>query len=54
MTAVKPSNSSGISVSWEPPPSHMQNGVIQEYRVNNGARATPDLPVLYYVSLSLF
>ncbi|XP_037543577.1 roundabout homolog 2-like [Nematolebias whitei] len=30
---VKPSNSSSISVSWDPPPSEMQNGVIQEYRV---------------------
>uniref|UniRef100_A0A674PL89 Roundabout, axon guidance receptor, homolog 3 (Drosophila) n=1 Tax=Takifugu rubripes TaxID=31033 RepID=A0A674PL89_TAKRU len=34
VTVVKPSNSSSISISWEPPPSHMQNGVIQEYRVN--------------------
>ncbi|XP_013886716.1 roundabout homolog 3 [Austrofundulus limnaeus] len=30
---VKPSNSSSINVSWGPPPSEMQNGVIQEYRV---------------------
>ncbi|XP_029704682.1 roundabout homolog 3 isoform X6 [Takifugu rubripes] len=33
VTVVKPSNSSSISISWEPPPSHMQNGVIQEYRI---------------------
>ncbi|XP_078787176.1 roundabout homolog 3 isoform X4 [Oryzias latipes] len=30
---VKLSNSSSISVSWEPPPADMQNGIIQEYRV---------------------
>ncbi|XP_056300191.1 roundabout homolog 3 isoform X3 [Pseudoliparis swirei] len=30
---VKLSNSSSISVSWEPPPSEMRNGIIQEYRV---------------------
>ncbi|XP_008330699.1 roundabout homolog 3 isoform X5 [Cynoglossus semilaevis] len=30
---VKLSNSSGVSVSWEPPPNEMQNGVIQEYKV---------------------
>lgn len=33
VATVKLSNSSSISVSWEPPPSRMQNGVIQEYRV---------------------
>ncbi|XP_061596225.1 roundabout homolog 3 isoform X1 [Cololabis saira] len=33
VTTVKLSNGSGISVSWEPPPSDMQNGIIQEYRV---------------------
>uniref|UniRef100_G3Q9N1 Roundabout, axon guidance receptor, homolog 3 (Drosophila) n=1 Tax=Gasterosteus aculeatus aculeatus TaxID=481459 RepID=G3Q9N1_GASAC len=33
VVTVKPSNSSSISVSWEPPPSEMQNGVIQEYKV---------------------
>lgn len=31
---LKPSNSSSISVSWEPPLSNMQNGIIQEYMVN--------------------
>ncbi|XP_047463148.1 roundabout homolog 3 isoform X2 [Mugil cephalus] len=33
VATAKLSNSSGISVSWEPPPSEMQNGIIQEYRV---------------------
>uniref|UniRef100_A0A672JJU2 Roundabout, axon guidance receptor, homolog 3 (Drosophila) n=1 Tax=Salarias fasciatus TaxID=181472 RepID=A0A672JJU2_SALFA len=33
VATVKLSNGSGISVSWEPPPSDMQNGIIQEYRV---------------------
>ncbi|TRY88273.1 hypothetical protein DNTS_009321, partial [Danionella cerebrum] len=27
------SNNSSISVSWQPPPTEMQNGVIQEYKV---------------------
>lgn len=27
------SNSSSISVSWQPPPPEMQNGIIQEYKV---------------------
>ncbi|XP_065115558.1 roundabout homolog 3 isoform X2 [Paramisgurnus dabryanus] len=30
---VKLSNSSSISVSWQPPPTEMQNGVIQEYKI---------------------
>ncbi|XP_039633630.1 roundabout homolog 3 isoform X1 [Perca fluviatilis] len=33
VATVKLSNSSSISVSWEPPPSEMHNGIIQEYRV---------------------
>ncbi|XP_049891298.1 roundabout homolog 3 isoform X7 [Epinephelus moara] len=33
VVTVKLSNSSSISVSWEPPPSEMQNGIIQEYRI---------------------
>ncbi|XP_060912012.1 roundabout homolog 3 isoform X3 [Labrus mixtus] len=33
VATVKLSNSSSISVSWEPPPSEMQNGIILEYRV---------------------
>ncbi|XP_035864829.1 roundabout homolog 3 isoform X2 [Sander lucioperca] len=33
VATVKLSNSSSISVSWEPPPSEKHNGVIQEYRV---------------------
>uniref|UniRef100_H2S8H8 Roundabout, axon guidance receptor, homolog 3 (Drosophila) n=1 Tax=Takifugu rubripes TaxID=31033 RepID=H2S8H8_TAKRU len=65
VTVVKPSNSSSISISWEPPPSHMQNGVIQEYRVNtrNYLNKTVDgntlstvlqglMPVLYQVEVA--
>ncbi|XP_019713299.1 roundabout homolog 3 isoform X4 [Hippocampus comes] len=33
VATVKQSNTSSIIVSWEPPPSNMQNGIIQEYRV---------------------
>uniref|UniRef100_A0A8C8GIK1 Roundabout, axon guidance receptor, homolog 3 (Drosophila) n=1 Tax=Oncorhynchus tshawytscha TaxID=74940 RepID=A0A8C8GIK1_ONCTS len=33
VVTVKLSNSSSISVSWEPPPANMQNGIIQEYKV---------------------
>uniref|UniRef100_A0A673WXF0 Roundabout, axon guidance receptor, homolog 3 (Drosophila) n=1 Tax=Salmo trutta TaxID=8032 RepID=A0A673WXF0_SALTR len=33
VVTVKLSNSSSISVSWEPPPADMQNGIIQEYKV---------------------
>uniref|UniRef100_A0A8C7WCH7 Roundabout, axon guidance receptor, homolog 3 (Drosophila) n=1 Tax=Oncorhynchus mykiss TaxID=8022 RepID=A0A8C7WCH7_ONCMY len=33
VVTVKLSNSSSISVSWEPPPAEMQNGIIQEYKV---------------------
>ncbi|XP_047235085.1 roundabout homolog 3 isoform X3 [Girardinichthys multiradiatus] len=33
VATVKLNNSSTISVTWEPPPSDMQNGIIQEYRV---------------------
>nr|XP_023690597.1 roundabout homolog 3 isoform X2 [Paramormyrops kingsleyae] len=33
VVTVKVSNSSSISVSWEPPPAESQNGVIQEYKV---------------------
>ncbi|KAM4547026.1 roundabout homolog 3 isoform 2-T2 [Fundulus diaphanus] len=33
VATVKLSNSSSISVTWEPPPNDMRNGVIQEYRV---------------------
>ncbi|XP_053702998.1 roundabout homolog 3 isoform X2 [Synchiropus splendidus] len=33
VATLKLGNSSSVSVSWEPPPSDMQNGVIQEYRV---------------------
>uniref|UniRef100_A0A3Q3W7Q5 Uncharacterized protein n=1 Tax=Mola mola TaxID=94237 RepID=A0A3Q3W7Q5_MOLML len=33
MATMKLSNSSSISVLWEPPASHLQNSIIQEYRV---------------------
>ncbi|XP_023265932.1 roundabout homolog 3 isoform X3 [Seriola lalandi dorsalis] len=33
VATMKLSNSSSITVSWEPPPSEMQNGIIQEYKV---------------------
>ncbi|XP_058268720.1 roundabout homolog 3 isoform X2 [Hemibagrus wyckioides] len=33
VSTVTLSNSSGISVSWQPPPAEMQNGIIQEYRI---------------------
>uniref|UniRef100_A0A669DB88 Roundabout, axon guidance receptor, homolog 3 (Drosophila) n=1 Tax=Oreochromis niloticus TaxID=8128 RepID=A0A669DB88_ORENI len=33
VSTVKLGNSSSISVSWEPPRSDTQNGIIQEYRV---------------------
>uniref|UniRef100_A0A8B9K6F5 Roundabout, axon guidance receptor, homolog 3 (Drosophila) n=1 Tax=Astyanax mexicanus TaxID=7994 RepID=A0A8B9K6F5_ASTMX len=33
VSTVKLSNSSSISVTWQPPPAEMQNGVIQEYRI---------------------
>lgn len=29
-------NSTSISVSWDPPPSDQQNGIIQEYKVSPG------------------
>uniref|UniRef100_A0A3B3WIU3 Roundabout, axon guidance receptor, homolog 3 (Drosophila) n=1 Tax=Poecilia mexicana TaxID=48701 RepID=A0A3B3WIU3_9TELE len=49
VATVKLSNSSSISVSWEPPPSDMQNGIIQEYRVwcvGNGG----DNQTRYYIN----
>ncbi|XP_056450813.1 roundabout homolog 3 [Gadus chalcogrammus] len=33
VVTVKQGNSSSVSVTWEPPPSDMQNGVIQDYKV---------------------
>uniref|UniRef100_A0A672NWG2 Roundabout homolog 2-like n=1 Tax=Sinocyclocheilus grahami TaxID=75366 RepID=A0A672NWG2_SINGR len=33
VATVKLNNSSSLSVSWQPPPTEMQNGVIQEYKV---------------------
>ncbi|KAM6969933.1 roundabout homolog 3 [Aplochiton taeniatus] len=33
VVTVKLGNSSSISVSWEPPPTEKQNGIIQEYKV---------------------
>ncbi|XP_038565004.1 roundabout homolog 3 isoform X1 [Micropterus salmoides] len=49
VATVKLSNSSSISVSWEPPPSEMRNGIIQEYRVwcvGNGG----DNQTRYYIN----
>lgn len=48
VATVKLGNSSSINVSWEPPPSDRQNGIIQEYRVwcvGNGDNQTR-----YYVN----
>uniref|UniRef100_A0A8C4DUT2 Roundabout, axon guidance receptor, homolog 3 (Drosophila) n=1 Tax=Dicentrarchus labrax TaxID=13489 RepID=A0A8C4DUT2_DICLA len=42
VATVKLSNSSSISVSWEPPPSEMQNGIIQD---GGGDNQTP-----YYIN----
>ncbi|XP_056157846.1 roundabout homolog 2-like, partial [Lampris incognitus] len=33
VSVVKLSNTSSISVSWEPPPHNIQSGIIQEYKV---------------------
>ncbi|GAA6111175.1 roundabout homolog 3 isoform X2 [Tachysurus ichikawai] len=33
VSTITLSNSSGISVSWQPPPVEMQNGIIQEYKI---------------------
>uniref|UniRef100_A0A665TA75 Roundabout, axon guidance receptor, homolog 3 (Drosophila) n=1 Tax=Echeneis naucrates TaxID=173247 RepID=A0A665TA75_ECHNA len=33
VATMKLSNNTSVSVSWEPPPSEMQNGIIQEYKV---------------------
>lgn len=33
VSVVQLSNSSSISVSWEPPPHNIQSGIIQEYKV---------------------
>ncbi|CAL8364369.1 unnamed protein product [Lota lota] len=33
VVTVKLGNSSSVSVTWEPPPSDMQNGIIQDYKV---------------------
>lgn len=33
-------NSTSISVSWDPPPTDQQNGIIQEYKV--GSNSTPE------------
>lgn len=34
MVTLGTSNSTSISVSWEPPPVGDQNGIIQDYRVS--------------------
>ncbi|XP_056141317.1 roundabout homolog 3 isoform X2 [Lampris incognitus] len=46
---VKQSNSSSISISWEPPPTEMQNGIIQEYKVWCVGTAT-DNQTRYYIN----
>uniref|UniRef100_A0AAY4B2F0 Roundabout, axon guidance receptor, homolog 3 (Drosophila) n=1 Tax=Denticeps clupeoides TaxID=299321 RepID=A0AAY4B2F0_9TELE len=33
VVTVKPGNSSSVSVSWQPPPTDSQNGVILEYKI---------------------
>ncbi|XP_062242807.1 roundabout homolog 2-like isoform X1 [Platichthys flesus] len=33
ISVVQLTNSSSISVSWEPPPHHIQSGIIREYKV---------------------
>ncbi|XP_053279284.1 roundabout homolog 2 [Pleuronectes platessa] len=33
VSVVQLTNSSSISVSWEPPPHHIQSGIIREYKV---------------------
>ncbi|XP_041864487.1 roundabout homolog 3 isoform X2 [Melanotaenia boesemani] len=52
VATVKLSNTSSISVSWEPPPSEMQNGVIQEYRVWCVGSGT-DNQTRYYINKTL-
>ncbi|CAB1316616.1 unnamed protein product, partial [Coregonus sp. 'balchen'] len=42
VVTVKLSNSSSISVSWEPPPADMQNGIIQEYKTRYHINTTVD------------
>uniref|UniRef100_A0A3B5B9K6 Roundabout homolog 3-like n=1 Tax=Stegastes partitus TaxID=144197 RepID=A0A3B5B9K6_9TELE len=50
VATVKLSNSSSISVSWEPPPSEMQNGIIQEYRVWCVGSGGGDNQTRYYIN----
>uniref|UniRef100_A0A8C4E0W5 Roundabout, axon guidance receptor, homolog 3 (Drosophila) n=1 Tax=Dicentrarchus labrax TaxID=13489 RepID=A0A8C4E0W5_DICLA len=50
VATVKLSNSSSISVSWEPPPSEMQNGIIQEYRVWCVGSGGGDNQTPYYIN----
>ncbi|CAK6968429.1 roundabout homolog 3 [Scomber scombrus] len=50
VATVKLSNGSSISVSWEPPPSDMQNGVIQEYRVWCVGSGGGDNQTRYYIN----
>ncbi|XP_074527981.1 roundabout homolog 3 isoform X2 [Halichoeres trimaculatus] len=50
VATVKHSNSTSISVSWEPPPSAMQNGIIQEYRVWCVGSSGGDNQTRYYIN----
>ncbi|XP_041658063.1 roundabout homolog 3 isoform X1 [Cheilinus undulatus] len=50
VATAKLSNSSSITVSWEPPPSEKQNGVIQEYRVWCVGSAGGDNQTRYYIN----
>ncbi|XP_027129252.1 roundabout homolog 3 isoform X1 [Larimichthys crocea] len=50
VATVKLSNSTAISVTWEPPPSRMQNGIIQEYRVWCAGSGGSDNQTRYHVN----
>jgi len=46
-------NSTSISVSWDPPPSDQQNGIIQEYKVGSASpRLHISCRVLYKLKLN--
>lgn len=49
-------NSTSISVSWDPPPSDQQNGIIQEYKVGlnsaPGTLASPQFDTVQHEFLS--
>ncbi|XP_070700111.1 roundabout homolog 3 [Pempheris klunzingeri] len=50
VATVKQSNNSSIIVSWEPPPSEMQNGIIQEYRVWSVGSGGSDNQTRYFIN----